>query len=408
MRTDIDTETQTVTDETYDSCVEKIRSFYGSNYAIVNKKRVKVGGIGPFFKKDAVEVKFVILPEKKQYMGYQSYSRTPSNTADDFERERQKIVAENKINQAQQMQAILSEVQSLRAEIGNVKTSSDGEHETIVKIRDLMEDNEFTPSFIRSIVERIRKEYSLDDLEDFERVKNSVVDWIGESIKIESFQLKSRPQVVILVGPTGIGKTTTIAKIAAKYACPSDFSARRLNVRMLTVDTFRIAARQQLQIYGDILEVPVEVIEQSGDLPQKVAAYGTDVDLVLIDTIGYSPKDYEHIAKMKKLLELQGKSAEVFLAMSATTKTSDMREIMQQFEIFGYNSIIFTKLDETSHIGNIISLTAEKNKSMLLFTTGQKVPRDIEKASVLKLLMLLSDFNIDREHIEEAFPVGNN
>ena len=81
---------------------------------------------------------------------------------------------------------------------------------------------------------------------------------------------------------------------------------------------------------------------------------------------------------------------------------------MQQFEIFGYNSIIFTKLDETSHIGNIISLTAEKNKSMLLFTTGQKVPRDIEKASVLKLLMLLSDFNIDREHIEEAFPVDNN
>ena len=102
-------------------------------------------------------------------------------------------------------------------------------------------------------------------------------------------------------------------------------------------------------------------------------------------------------------METKGVIPEVYLTLTAMTKLSDMRDILQQFEVFAYNSVIVTKLDETGCIGNLISVLDEKNKSIAYLTTGQSVPNDIEVASVVKLLMMLNGFKIDRNHIEEKF-----
>lgn len=201
-----------------------------------------------------------------------------------------------------------------------------------------------------------------------------------------------------------MGKTTTVAKLAANLVFPSQLNnLQQKEVRIITIDRYRIAAKEQIEIYGNHMGVPVSSAESSEDLEKLMTMYGSSVDYILIDTIGFSPKDYENIAKMRKILDLHGADTEVFLTVSATTKSSDLREIMQQYEIFSYSSLIVTKLDETGCVGNIISVLSEKNKSVAYFTTGQKVPRDLEIANPIRLLTRLDDFKINRDRIEEKF-----
>ena len=210
-----------------------------------------------------------------------------------------------------------------------------------------------------------------------------------------------KPRIFIVVGPTGVGKTTSIAKLAANFGLGNNGNAKE-NVRIITIDNYRIGAKKQIQIYGDIMRIPVSFAETDGDLKKYIALY-SDVDIILIDTIGKSQKDYKKISEMKQILDVCKTQAEVHLAVSATTKTKDLEEIFQQFEPFNYQSIIVTKLDETSQIGNIISVINKKKKYISYITDGQKVPQDIEEASVMRFLMHLHGFRIQRAHLEKRF-----
>ncbi|MCR4713341.1 MAG: flagellar biosynthesis protein FlhF [Treponemataceae bacterium] len=402
---------QTVIADTRDDCVAQIKKLYGNQYRITNWKTVKKPGLAGLFGHNAVQATFVVdYGDPFSRYSTQIVRKQVQAPAEDFETAKKKILQENKPSSNPQFQIILDEMKSLRDDLKDVKRASQEEPETIVKIRDILEDNEFSPRFIRSIMDKIKKEFSLEELDDFDEVQNAVVDWIGESIRIAVPELKTRPHVIALVGPTGVGKTTTVAKLAATYANPASngIVQRPMNVRMITIDIFRIAARQQIETYGEIMQIPVDTVDKLGDLEEKITRMDTNTDVILIDTIGYSPKDYESIGRMKKILEMRGTGSESFLTVMASTKASDLREIMKQYEIFGYESVIITKLDETDCIGNLLSVLDEKNKSVAFITTGQKVPRDIEKATVVKLLMHLKGFKINRDHIEEKFSVIDN
>ncbi len=409
METNNSNNFQTVIADSRDDCIAKLRQLYGNQYRIINWKTVKKGGVLGLFNRNAVQATYVVY--NGDFAAVTSLQPPKKAVVpEDFEVAKKKILQENKPASNSQFQIILEEMQNLRDELKNVKHGAEEEHETIIRIRDILEENEFSPHFIRGIIDKIKKEYSLEGLEDFDDVQDSVVDWIGESIHTVVPELKTRPHVMILVGPTGVGKTTTVAKIAATYStCPANngLVQRPMKVHMITIDTFRIAARQQIETYGNIMEVPVDTVEIAGELEEKITRIDTNTDVIIIDTIGYSPKDYESIGRMKKVLEMRGTGSEVFLTVMASTKASDLKEIMKQYEIFGYESVIITKLDETDCIGNLLSVLNEKNKSVAFITTGQKVPRDIEKATVVKLLMHLKGFKINREHIEEKFSVSD-
>ena len=243
----------------------------------------------------------------------------------------------------------------------------------------------------------------IDTLDDFDSVQNSVVEWICESVSFNKTVYKSRPQIIILVGPTGVGKTTTVAKLAARYAFGKSGEETKKNVRIITIDWFRIGAKEQIEIYGDTMQVPVSKAQTCEDINNIIDMYRNDEDYIIIDTTGYSPKDYENIAKMKKILDVRNYSVETYLCMTASTKLSDMKDIMQQYEIFGYDSVIITKFDETSHVGNVISGLSDKGKSLTYFTTGQKVPHYLEQASVYHLLMRLSGFKFDSKSLAKKF-----
>jgi flagellar biosynthesis protein FlhF len=209
---------------------------------------------------------------------------------------------------------------------------------------------------------------------------------------------------MILVGPTGVGKTTTIAKLAAIFGLSNKDDQKALEVRMITIDALRIGARAQIEAYGEIMGFLVSYVDNREDLRKAIALYSEGVDLIIIDTFGKSPRDSVQLGEMKQILEGCGAQAEVHLAMMAGTTSGNLLEIMRQFEPFNYQSALITKMDETTGVGNVISALAEKGKSVSYITNGQKVPADLQRANVVHFLTNLKGFKVNRQKIEERFP----
>lgn len=189
-------------------------------------------------------------------------------------------------------------------------------------------------------------------------------------------------QIVALIGPTGVGKTTTIAKLAANYNL---FEGKK--VGLITIDTYRIAAVEHLKTYGDIINLPVEVVYTPADLNQSIANL-KDCDLILIDTAGRSPHNQAMMDELQRFLS-NSRIGVILLVISATTKYQDMLTIAESFSKIAYTHLVFTKLDETNSLGPIVSLAMNIKRPISYFTNGQNVPDDIEVAKPNKLISQL-------------------
>lgn len=411
---------------TYDECLAKIREKFGPDIHVLRQKKIKMGGFLGFFEKDGIELFFMLsknpyrpsIPVQKSVSSFdderkrilqQAVKNAPSlaSRMPDISEGSAQERSSSESAGREQLETILQTVKKLEQRLeksGSEDGEKSQEHETILKIEVLLENNDFSSGYIRNLLARLRNEFTLEDLENYDLVQETVVNWVGDSIRIGENRSTVRPRIIALVGPTGVGKTTTVAKLAAAYSLAAAKGSRPLNVRVITIDNYRIGAKQQIEIYGNIMNIPVSCAETPSDLQTLVAMY-QDVDVILIDTIGKSPKDFSRIAEMRHFLEAAGQCTDVYLAVSATTKASDMREIMQQYETFGYGSVIITKFDETTRVGNIISALDEKNKSVSYVTTGQRVPLDFEQASAVRFLTNLDGFRINRARIEERFPL---
>jgi flagellar biosynthesis protein FlhF len=152
------------------------------------------------------------------------------------------------------------------------------------------------------------------------------------------------------------------------------------------------------------MEIPVSFIGNHKDLQREIDLYREATDMIIVDTTGRSPKDSAKLGEMKQVLDACGAKAEVHLTVSASTKTDDLLHMMRQFEPFNYGAVLLTKLDETRHVGSIISALAEKDKPVSYITDGQIVPRDIKKANAIQFLINLEEFRVDREALEKRFP----
>jgi len=392
---------------THAECIRKIKEKYGENAKILMRKSVRIGGFLGLFARDGVEMTGIVNNETAL-----RYSADPLKNVRkplDLEEEKRKILAVANTKTDPAIQTVLQEVRSLKEklETAQIQTKINDEHPNLIKIGELLSLNDFSHSYTQSIQNRIKRDFSLESLENFENLQNQVIDWIGESINLyQEPSLLTKPRVLILVGPTGVGKTTTIAKLAALYGL-GIHGNNPLSVRMITIDNYRIAAKQQIETYGEIMQIPVSCVETYEDLRKTIAMYSQEVDLVLVDTIGKSPRDAVKLAEMKEILSACGSGAEVHLALSASTKSSDIKEIMQQYEPFNYRSIIVTKLDETTRVGNIVSALAERGKTVSFITNGQRVPQDIERATAVRFLINLEGFRINRQRIEEKFAFAN-
>ena len=402
----------TLTRRNLKECKDELWERYGEDYQILSKQQDFKGGFLGFGQKEVVTVSYTVrsrgMPQRS--LSKNSYS---SYRNDDFQKNQEEILkmTTGNIDSIKQIAQVKQSVEELTNLINkkfemSVSAAPD-KHPSIAKIEEMLDRNEFSFAYISEISKRMSQEFSLDQLDDFDFVEKTVVDWIGESISVHPEKRFRPPHVIILVGPTGVGKTTTIAKLAANLILDAkDKGRERPQLRFISIDKTRVGALEQLVNYGEIMNVPVDKAETLEDVKTIYNEYRNKVDAILIDTSGYSPNDAKNIGQMRSILDLEDLHADVYLALSATTKARDLVNIIQNYEPFNFNSVIVTKCDETRQYGNVISVLHEKRKSISYITDGQRVPKNIRRADVVNFLIGLNDFKIDRTHIDDKFGVN--
>ncbi len=213
-------------------------------------------------------------------------------------------------------------------------------------------------------------------------------------VRLESDINRDKKRVMMFVGPTGVGKTTTLAKLAARY---SYLKERREKVGIITMDTYRIGAVEQLFQYAKMMRLPIEDVIDTNDFDRALQSLSY-CDTILIDTIGSSQYDKKKLSKIEEFVKKSGIEIDINLVLSSGTKLEDLREIYKSFEYLDIDTMIFTKFDETKSFGNIFSLVKEVSKPLSYFSIGQEVPDDIMCASSEFLVdCMLEGFKRDKD-----------
>lgn len=249
-----------------------------------------------------------------------------------------------------------------------------------------MIDNEVDEKYANEIIDEIDKNCKPDVTVDFmlSEIYQRMILKLGKPFVMDE-QVQG-PHVIFFVGPTGVGKTTTIAKIASSFRVE-----QKKKVALLTADTYRIAAAEQLRTYANILEVPFRVVYTAQEITNAIQDF-REYDYVLIDTTGHSPNNEAQRESMNELISSIETTAQkdVFLVLSASTKYKDLMKIADRYKEIADYKLIFTKLDETTTLGNMYNLKMYTGAALSYVTCGQNVPDDIEyfnpQATVKQLL----------------------
>lgn len=253
-----------------------------------------------------------------------------------------------------------------------------GEFADLAGIADELRSAGIEEEGISALIDYIRP--AAEQGEEKDELRYSLIEAFAGLIKCSGpiRMKKNGPRIMALVGPTGVGKTTTTAKLAAMYAMNKGAS-----VALVTTDNFRVGAFEQLKTYSKIMGVPLEIASTPKELAKAIESHG-DKDLILIDTAGRSPKDQEKLEELKDFLE-SGFAIETHLCLSATTKDKELNEIVARFGILPISRLLFTKLDETESLGCIVNIHLRSKLQLSYVTNGQMVPEDIIVATPRKL-----------------------
>jgi len=267
----------------------------------------------------------------------------------------------------------LDEIKNLINKLNNKINSG---NEFVSELKDNLKESGLSKDIVNEIMEEVDSENITENWKSDVTLLNKIKNILMKDIQInkeENLQGK-----IMLVGPTGIGKTTTLAKIAAII------KRKNKKVAIVTIDTYRIAAADQLKIYADIMGIPAYVCYTPKDLQLTIESL-REMDTILIDTAGRSHKNDLQLGELKVFMDTVNPDKKI-LVCSSNVNTNDLIDIYEKFSISNPNSLIFTKLDETSSFGQIISLSKYTNLPVDYITTGQKVPDDIEKPDYDKLV----------------------
>jgi len=220
-------------------------------------------------------------------------------------------------------------------------------------------------------------------LQDEAMLRDTLLRTMIAKVKVAEPHSSPRPspRLMAFVGPTGVGKTTTIAKLAAIKAL-----TERQRVALITLDTYRIAAAEQLKVYGNIIGTPVVVAADRHEL-QRALRERRDYDVVFIDTAGRCPRNPEHMWEIQALLTL-ARPLEIHLVLSATTREEEAEDMIRQFSLLPLHSLLFTKLDECGSLGSLVNLVVRTAKPLSYLTAGQRVPEDVEVATPERIVDL--------------------
>jgi flagellar biosynthesis protein FlhF len=290
------------------------------------------------------------------------------------------------ITQEEQLQA---EIDELKEEIlkftqeikqpKNIVQSTKVSKTTKDKIRELFISKGLAPQWLDKVLDEIGQNAIIDDKE---LLVSYIFEEIDEGLRVADESVVS-PKVIMLVGPTGVGKTTTLAKLAARYAYLLD---RPYKVALLNLDSYKVGASEQLEHYADIMQlehISLSSVEEFGD---RLKSMESEYDVVLVDTAGMSPFDTKKFLTTIEYIKTDFEHIDVHLVIPATIKYEDMSDIYENFSFLNLNSVIITKFDETKHFGTLLNFMLMYDIPMSYFCIGQEVPDDLIRADKEYLL----------------------
>lgn len=399
----------TITARNYDDAVKKARSQYGESIRIHSRRDVNArGGFLWLAKHTHVELT-CYLPENPAGFGQREMERavfrpqTPKSKPAGYPQDVVEPEAAKPPEQEPPTETASAGSAQIVEKVDQVEVVAVPEPSVEQLIAPLLERvhailglNDFSNRFEQDIMgmmstELIALHPEVPSDQEFELM---LVDKIVSLVEIDHKSQLHPPRIFILLGPTGIGKTTTIAKIAALYGLQQVQEYRR-KVRIITIDSFRTGAFEQISAFGAALGIPVAKAATENEFYHLLQESDGN-DLILVDTIGKSPRDTELAVRMKTLLSVpKREETSFYLALSGGMKAQDMHNTLDQYSSYGIRSLVVTKTDETESVGTILSLCHGRHLPLLFLTDGQKVPKDIHKASASSLLTMLKGFSLD-------------
>lgn len=363
----------------------KIKMDMGNDAVIISTRRVKQKGIIGFFSKPLIEVLATIDENNDK-----KTSKTKTTREEEPKLAEQLKEKDEKLNQ---LEAKVSSMESILQRLSNyvqsnTKTGTEHPRDINTKLYQLFTNNllknEVEPELAKKIINSVKEKVGNSDnvSEIATTLYTTIQNFLGRPQAIKAEETTKKPYVILFLGPTGVGKTTTLAKIAADFALN-----QKKSVGLLTTDTFRIAAVDQLKTYAEILGIPVNVVYSPSEITEAINAY-SDKDVVLIDTPGRSHRNKNQFEELKALIK-NSNADESYLLIGATTGIKNCRDLINSYNFVEDYKLLFTKLDETTSYGIIMNVKELTGKDLSYVTTGQSVPDDIEIINVDKISKIL-------------------
>ncbi|MFL0251619.1 flagellar biosynthesis protein FlhF [Clostridium neuense] len=373
--------------------LNKIKMELGHDAVIISSRKIKKGGIFGLFSQKYIEVTAGVDKSQK----YDDYNNDDVNSVSMEE----SIKALKKAMEKHTNKALVSEkdntnIKKTEKIYDGEKDSKDEILEEMKEMKELITGLSNEKAKGESLNDKIKSKLKAVDINDrcIEKIlldlhgnfdDNNIKEVIKNNINICDIDESG---IIVLVGPTGVGKTTTIAKLAGRFSL-----IEKKKVGLITVDTYRIGAVEQLRTYADIMGIPFSVVITLKEMDEAIKSM-SDCDVILVDTTGRSSKNEMQISQLRAFVERTGTN-NISLVVSCTTKDKDIEAIINGYKKLNYKNIIITKLDETTTYGSIINIINYAGKPVSYFTTGQNVPDDIKKLSLEKISsIILGEDNI--------------
>lgn len=367
----------------------RIRYELGKDAVIISQRKIRKPGIKGFFSKKIIEVTAAVENVKKsedpvvdsieaikKVVGREGLNKDNKNTAyvkKAVEEKAEAIHKEELKEPDPKNTELMKEMQEMKTLISEMMNKTPEKTPRKTKLQLKLEANELNDKVIKKILTKVKTIEG--NLEDAEKARQT----IEKMIPISKAKTEGN---IVLVGPTGVGKTTTIAKLAGRLSL-----VEKKKVGLITIDTYRIGAVEQLKTYADIMNIPFRVVFTLKEMEASIEAM-KNCDVILIDTTGRSSKNTMQISELRAFVE-RVNTDNIHLVLSCTTKNSDINSIIEGYKILGYNNIIITKLDETSTYGSILNILDAAKKPLSFITTGQNVPDDIRSISASEVSSLI-------------------